>query len=60
MMGGALIRKCWDVQEETWGGQDRFDYESTDNSHQYGYHHYYHEHIFPNNSNIDFIQRQSI
>jgi hypothetical protein len=57
MMGGALIRKCWDVQEETWGGKDRFDYESTDYSHQCDY---YHEHVFPNNSNIDFIQRQSI
>lgn len=31
-MGAALIRKCWDVQEEKWGGNDNYDYESTNNN----------------------------
>jgi len=37
-MGAALIRKCWDVQEEKWGGKDYYDYESNDYYYHYDYH----------------------
>jgi hypothetical protein len=36
-MGAALIRKCWDVQEERWGGEDQYDDQSVDISYQYDY-----------------------
>jgi hypothetical protein len=53
-MGAALIRKCWDVQEENWGTNEN---ESTDNISDTDFHFQYQ---FKNNSNINSIQRQSI
>jgi hypothetical protein len=53
-MGAALIRKCWDVQEENWGTNDD---ESTDNISEIDYHF---ENEFNNNSNINWTERQSI
>ncbi len=53
-MGAALIRKCWDVQEEKWGGNDYCDNESNDFNSNYDY---YYENQLKNNLNK---QRQSI
>jgi hypothetical protein len=57
-MGAALVRICWNVQEENSNKNDQYDYESTDNTHQYDY--YYQENQLIKNSNIYFIQRQSL
>ena len=52
-MGAALIRKCWDVQEENWGNRDD---ESTDNISDSDYHSQYQA---DNNSNANGITGQS-
>jgi hypothetical protein len=36
-MGAALIRKCWDIQEEKWAGHDYIEQESTDYTDQSDY-----------------------
>ncbi len=53
-MGAALIRKCWDVQEEKWGGHDR---QSIDSVFQ---HDLFYQNQSINNSNIRYGQRKSI
>jgi len=52
MMGAALVRKCWDVQEEKWGGHDYYDDQSIDDTSYYDYHY---QNQSNNNSNIHFI-----
>jgi hypothetical protein len=53
-MGAALIRKCWDVEEEKWAGHDYYDNESIDDS---SYWNYQYENQLKYNLNI---KRQSI
>ena len=56
MMGGALFRKCWDVQEEQWGGHDQSDKQSIDDKYHYDYYQNQNE-IYPKNH---FHNRSSI
>jgi hypothetical protein len=36
-MGAALIRKCWDVQEEKWSTNQQYEKDSTDYNYQDDY-----------------------
>ncbi len=57
MMGAALIRKCWDVQEEKWGKKDSDDEQSNDDLSNIDQHF---QNQSKNNFNNHFIRTQSI
>jgi hypothetical protein len=56
-MGAALIRKCWDVQEEKWGKNDSDDEQSNDDLSNIDQHF---QNQSKNNFNNHFIRTQSI
>ena len=56
-MGAALIRKCWDVQEEKWGKKDDYENESTDQTSCFDY---YFDYQFHSNSSIHSTERRSV